>query len=384
MTGGKALILAAWLGILMYGYLNAMLGIVLPNLMEKLKLDKSQAGTFFMISSVGLLVSSIPSGYAMDVLGAKIVVNLGLVLVCAAFWGLGVISSSKLLYPLSFLLGLGGSMVVAGENTAISLINSTQREVAANLLNLFFGVGAFIAPFIVMPLLRSRGFSGVLKASSALTGAILLLHLFIRFPRPPAGVTFPIAQAGALLTEPRLLALVLLIFLYVGTEFSFWSWTVTFFTTERKYDQKLASKLISAFAIAMIAGRWATQWTLTSFGPLKLLAASTAGAFVCLACMFTVRNRGVVWVATIAAGWFMAPIFPTALGLAGTYYPKLVGSAISLVTTGGWLGAIAIPPAVGFIADRKGVSRGVLIPVCTAALMVLAPIWLLRASLLLP
>jgi fucose permease len=95
--------------------------------------------------------------------------------------------------------------------------------------------------------------------------------------------------------------------------------------------------------------------------------------------MFTVRNRGVVWVATIAAGWFMAPIFPTALGLAGTYYPKLVGSAISLVTTGGWLGAIAIPPAVGFIADRKGVSRGVLIPVCTAALMVLAPIWLLRA-----
>ena len=30
MTGGRPLILAAWLGIFIYGYLNAMLGIVLP------------------------------------------------------------------------------------------------------------------------------------------------------------------------------------------------------------------------------------------------------------------------------------------------------------------------------------------------------------------
>ncbi len=59
MTGGRPLILAAWLGIFIYGYLNAMLGIVLPNLMEKLKLNKSQAGVFFMISSIGLIVASV-------------------------------------------------------------------------------------------------------------------------------------------------------------------------------------------------------------------------------------------------------------------------------------------------------------------------------------
>lgn len=138
MTGGRPLILAAWLGILIYGYLNAMLGIVLPNLMEKLKLNKSQAGVFFMISSIGLIVASVPSGLTMDVLGTKLVVCLGLFLVAVAFWGLGVVNSSKALYSMAFVLGLGGSMVVAGENTAISLVNSTQREIAANLLNLFF------------------------------------------------------------------------------------------------------------------------------------------------------------------------------------------------------------------------------------------------------
>src|SRR5258707_12753469 len=139
-------------------------------------------------------------------------------------------------------------MVVAGETTAMSMVNSSQREVAANLLNLFFGVGAFVAPFIVMPVLKRNGFSGVLKASSLLTVVILGLHLVLSFPRPAITETFPLARAGALLAEPRMLLLMFLVFLYVGTEFSVWSWTVTLFPTKRGYEHKPASQIISALA----------------------------------------------------------------------------------------------------------------------------------------
>ncbi len=206
MTGGRPLILAGWLGIFIYGYLNAMLGIVLPNLMEKLKLSKSQAGVFFMTSSIGLIVASVPSGLTMDALGTKLVVCLGLFLVAIAFWGLGIVSTAKALYSMAFVLGLGGSMVVAGENTAISLVNSTQREIAANLLNLFFGVGAFVAPFLVMPVLKRRGFTGVLKVSSVLTLVILALHLVLSFPKPLVAQGFPLAQTGALLDATQIVA----------------------------------------------------------------------------------------------------------------------------------------------------------------------------------
>ena len=77
MTGDKSLIFATWMGVFIYGYLNAMLGIVLPNLMEKLQLDKSRAALFFMMNSIGLIVASIPSGLVMDVLGTKVVVLPG-------------------------------------------------------------------------------------------------------------------------------------------------------------------------------------------------------------------------------------------------------------------------------------------------------------------
>jgi fucose permease len=378
MIGGRALIFAAWSGVFIYGYLNAMLGIVLPNLMEKLKLDKTQAGEFFMFSSIGLLVSSVPSGLTMDYSGTKLVTCLGLLLVGAAFWGLGSIGSPRFLYALAFVLGLGGSMVIAGENTTISLANTSHREIASNLLNLFFGVGAFVAPFLVMPILKYRGFSGVLKTSAILTGAILALHLSLSFPPPVAGASFPLGSVAALIVQPRLLLLMFLVFLYVGTEFSVWSWTVTFFTTERGYPQQSASRIISIFALAMIAGRWTSQWTLVKFGPQLLLLLSAAGAVISLGALYIMRGRVLVIIAATAAGWFMAAIFPTALGLAGNYFPSSVGTAISLVTTGGWIGAIAIPPAVGFVADRSGVSRGVLIPVASAFLMIVTPIMLIR------
>jgi fucose permease len=172
----------------------------------------------------------------------------------------------------------------------------------------------------------------------------------------------------------------LLVFLYVGTEFSIWTWTVTLFTSERGFSQASASKLISTFALAMMAGRWASQWTLSAFGSLRVLLLSAAGAVLCLAGMYTLRYRPLVILASLGAGWSMAAIFPTALGLAGAYFPTIVGTAISLVTTGGWFGAIVIPPAVGFVATRRGVGQGMLIPVCSALLMVCATLLLMHAG----
>jgi fucose permease len=107
-----------------------------------------------------------------------------------------------------------------------------------------------------------------------------------------------------------------------------------------------------------------------------VLLISAAGSVLCLAGMFTVQKRSLVAACALAAGWFMAPIFPTAVGLAGTYFPSIAGTAISLVTTGGWLGAIALPPAVGYIAERRGVRSGVIVPVFSALLMLISPFFL--------
>ncbi|MGH9439089.1 MAG: MFS transporter, partial [Terriglobia bacterium] len=156
-----------------------------------------------------------------------------------------------------------------------------------------------------------------------------------------------------------------------------WSWTVTFFTQERRYTQKSASQLISIFAVAMIAGRYGDKWVLTALGPDETVLISVVGAVLCLAAMFSLPGKTAIVVATLVAGLFMAAIYPTAVGMAAQLFPALIGTAISLVITAGWIGAIAIPPAVGFVAERSGVRRAILIPVGAAALMLISPIALM-------
>ena len=63
--------------------------------------------------------------------------------------------------------------------------------------------------------------------AALLTASVLVLHVALSFPRPAIAQAFPLASAGALLLQPRLLLLMFLVFLYVGTEFSIWSWTVS-------------------------------------------------------------------------------------------------------------------------------------------------------------
>src|SRR5260370_16582483 len=102
--------------------------------------------------------------------------------------------------------------------------------------------------------------------------------------------------------------------------------------------------MISIFALAMIAGRWASQWTLNAIGPERVLLISAAGAVLCLAGMFTLRRRTGIALATLSAGWFMAAISPTALGLVGRYFPSLVGTAIILVTLARHPSSLPFPP----------------------------------------
>jgi fucose permease len=127
----------------------------------------------------------------------------------------------------------------------------------------------------------------------------------------------------------------------------------------------------------MILGRLAAKWILAALGPEKTLLVSAAGAALCLACMYRAPGKSIVTGSALAAGFFMAAIFPTSLGLAGRYFPALVGTAINLVITGAWLGAISIPPAVGFVAQRRGVACGLLIPLGAATGMLVSPILLL-------
>src|ERR1022692_4629282 len=208
------LILAAVLAIFVYGMIAAMLGTILPGLSERFHLTPKQNGSIAFAQALGLMIASVGVGPLIDNEGKKVGLVLGLVLIAIALLALPRSGGFGSVASLMFLLGLGGGVVVTGANALVSDVSPVHQGAALNLVNLFFGLGGMVTPFISANLLK-RDIVKLCYAAGAFAVVALVAQLASPIP-PPTGVqSFVLADVGSLLGQPILLMLGLLLFLYV-------------------------------------------------------------------------------------------------------------------------------------------------------------------------
>lgn len=362
---------AGFLGIFVWGSIAGLLGAILPGLRERSGISLDQSGWLFVALSTGLVVASLLAGIALDQLGKKVVLCASVALVVVSLLVLELVNAFPGLLLLAFLLGAGGSAVVTAAHALISDLNPEHRAAALNLLDFFFGVGAFVTPFAIVPLQREGGLGAVLFALAALAGLVLAYLLSVSFPAPARAGGHSLAAAGGVARSPHFLLPALLVFLYVGTEQSVWDWQVTYFMRQLSMDNVEAARVLSIFPIAIMLGRLATNRLLQRLPPGPVLLSSTLGAAACFAFILTTHAPRAAGGALFVAGLFMASIFPTTLGVLSGRFPESSGTALGLAITCGWLGSVAISPSFGFVAQRTDFGNAYLVVVGTAASMVL-------------
>jgi fucose permease len=100
--------------------------------------------------------------------------------------------------------------------------------------------------------------------------------------------------------------------------------------------------------------------------------AAIAGA-LCVAFFVVVRAHDWLAVMPFVIGMAIALVVPTMLAFAGDRYPGNPGALFGLLLTLLQIGGIAVPAAIGFIADRAGLRPGLSIVVvsclCVAGLV---------------
>src|SRR5664279_154044 len=151
---GVMLILAAVMAIFVYGMIAAMLGTILPGLSERFHLTPKQNGSIAFAQAMGLMIASVGVGPLIDNQGKKVGLILGLGLIGIALLALPRSSGFGSIAALMFLLGIGGGVVVTGANALVSDVGDATRATALNLVNLFFGLGGMVTPFISANLLK--------------------------------------------------------------------------------------------------------------------------------------------------------------------------------------------------------------------------------------
>src|SRR6185503_19094131 len=146
-----SLLVAAFIGSLMFGVFSAFWGMIVPEIEKKV----GKAATILLANSVGLVIGSILSGPVIDQLGTKVALAAGIGLVAVGVFVLGRVNSVAPGFIMALLVGIGGSAIVTGANALVPDIATTDaaRWLWGNLINNFFAVGAFITPIVLARLI---------------------------------------------------------------------------------------------------------------------------------------------------------------------------------------------------------------------------------------
>ena len=344
------LILAAILGILIYGIVAATWGTFNPTL----GFTNAQTGTIATAQSLGLVVASLLVGPLIDLKGKKAALVGGLALISVSFWLLPSAGADfTLVLAALAMLGLGGGIVVTGANALVSDVSESRRGSMLNILNLFFGLGGLITPFVTANILGGSAVR-MCYVAAVLATIALVVNIFTPMPKPTGERGFKASEIGLVVGRPALYMLSAFLFLYIACEVGVWNWLARYLIEVRRLDKASALNILSlGFALGLLVGRLVIARILVNISALAVtFGASVAMAFATFA-MLQVTSPSAAWVVVFCAGLAMAPVFPTTLALVGDAFPRMTATAMGIVITCGWLGLTFSSPIIGSFSQLR-------------------------------
>jgi fucose permease len=365
------------------GMCFATLGSIAVKLMPRMEMDQAKFGTLISSFMFSCLISSLAVGALMDMLGYKTIALIGFAAAAATMFILANAKNYQGAMVAGILLGVGAMACnttgnVLGTGVVANMLDG-DFAAANNLVNVCFGLGLFLTPFLVSFLFQKVSYE---KGVSALGIVVALPIVFALMAKYPKAAGFKLGDAFALLKEPVTIVAALVLFCYIALEASFTNWLAPFGKEvikkdtpdmdEEKVDAS-AARTLSAFAIAMMIGRLITGLSgITALGGY-LIAGSAVIAAVIIIVMMGVSKSSMVFVLAAASGLAFAPAFPTTVGVTFGKFGGGSGSLFGIIFAVGLAGAVIVPKAIGNMAKGTSVQKALklLLPAC-AALAVLA------------
>lgn len=365
MYNKKLVFIAACFGLLIFGIVMAVLGAVLPSIIEKFDLDKIHAGSLFLLMTFGMLVGSMVFGPIVDRYGFK-----GLLIICAGIIAIGIqgiaFAPSMFLLRISILfIGLAGGAINGGTNALVSDISDERRGAGLAYLGAFFGIGAFGVPLLLGTFLDRFSYETIIAGVGAMIVFPWLLFVYLRFPSPKHEQGFPIAEGLGLTKERTLLLFGLILFMQSGMEMTVGGWSATFLIEEVQVDPQRAVMFLSFFWLGMVFSRLLLGALLLYITAATVFRFSLMLAFIGSLLMLLSKDTGSAVFGLVFVGLGFAAVFPVVFAYVGNLYSRLSGTAFSVVLVMALTGGMLYPYVTGIIANSFGLRVALYLIPCS-------------------
>lgn len=328
------------------------------------------------LDQVGLIVSLLCGGcFVSQALGPKILALLGgkrALITGASLLAIGMLglAFAKGLIPLlfmAFLAGLGtGINSIAGHVCLLAFFREKGAS-ALSKLNISYGVGALIAPQIVMAL-AALTYQSIFIISAALSLAVAgFLTTLPKMDRDmhinkiEGATESPVKESFLSFFTLPMALMAAVTFLYVGTESSAGTWLFTYMHDARSASDKLASLAVTSLFMGLTLGRLIAIKATVKFKPSKvtLVAMSLVVlAFVGLDLLSATEHLALLLALAIGIG--LGPIYPSMVAQTAHLVkdrPERAASVTALAISSGAVGGILMPGITGQVLARIGVEQ---------------------------
>lgn len=354
----QRLLRLSYVGFVSLGLPDTVLGAAWPAVRAELGLPLDAAGLVLLVTTLGVVVSSVSSSRLRRRWGTGSVLAISTVLAASALALTATAQHWAVIVSAALIAGLGGGAIDAALNEHVARHHNARH---LTWLHACWGIGAATAPLVVASVLAA----GYAWRWAYGTLAFLELALSLSFLRNAKlwdlaadAAHDPDAEAESGSLRGPMVASVCLFYAYCGLEAGTGLWAASYLIDTRALPKALAGALVALFWAALTLGRIVVGLRADALGPTRVVRfASLAALIACGALAVPATATWITALALAALGLSLAPIYPlvmhdTPTRFRGSLGTRLVGYQVAA----GALGTATLPWLVGAASARTSLA----------------------------
>ncbi|WP_229312056.1 MFS transporter [Larkinella punicea] len=329
----------------------------IPHVKEKLHLTDAGLGMVLFAMPVGLLLMNPLTGWIIARLGAARTCFLSALVLC--FSTLLPINAPNVAIMVMglFVVGLSAALLNVAMNTSAADVEREHKILIMSSCHGMWSLGGMVGSLLAGILIAVHVSPSIHML--AVTIALLLLTVALR----PILATIPAqppTESSAAFVKPNML-LLLMIFIGLAVamgEGAALDWSAVYLHESTGASSQIAALGFGCFSLAMTIGRFMGDAIIPRFGAKRILSVGSlvAASGLLLAILVPVPLVVLAGFALLGAGCsLIAPILYTA-SMRVPGIPAATG--LATFATFSFIGFLAGPPIIGFVAEAYGLTYG--------------------------
>lgn len=330
---------------------------LIPFAKSRLKLDEAELGLVLLSFGIGALLIMPFTGWIINKVGNRLVILISGLSVLTILPLLAIPQSTLLLCLTLFLFGVAtGAMNVSMNAEAVNIERACQSSILSGI-HCWFSVGGLLGAMSISILL-SLGFESY--SSMLIISSIILLLLVTQWkyllpftPKPQISKT---ENKKLIIPNNHVLILGGLCFIAFMAEGSILDWSAEYLRSNLNYEASRAGIGYALFSIAMATGRFMGDRLIRQFNPTQIFQ---IGSLLAASGFLIIVN--VTWgyfelIGFCLIGLGASNIVPILFSSSGKLSNISSDTALTIVTTFGYMGLLLGPVFIGFLAQLTSLS----------------------------